>query len=96
VDEELAMSATFEMVDFNCEPREVTAIVIPIAIPAAIKPYSMAVLPESFSAKKTKSSMPPFAGWNARQARLLRMAYLSGDNFATFWQVPSMLTSPVF
>jgi hypothetical protein len=39
------MSAKFEIVDFTCEPRELTAMVIPIAIPAAIKLYSMDVLP---------------------------------------------------
>jgi hypothetical protein len=51
VDDEPAMSAKFEMVDFTCEPKELAAIVIPIAIPAAIKPYSMAVLPEAFLAR---------------------------------------------
>jgi hypothetical protein len=39
------MSAKFEIVDFTCEPRELTAMVIPIAIPAAIKLYSIDVLP---------------------------------------------------
>jgi hypothetical protein len=54
VDEELAMSAKFEMVDFTCEPKELTAMVIPIAIPAAIKPYSIDVFPESLSANSGK------------------------------------------
>jgi hypothetical protein len=62
VDDELAMSAKFEMVDFTCEPNELTAMVIPIAIPAAIKPYSMAVLPESFLARTRKSRRRPWAG----------------------------------
>jgi hypothetical protein len=43
------MSAKFEIVDFTCEPRELTAMVIPIAIPAAIKPYSIDVLPAPLS-----------------------------------------------
>ena len=44
----LAISAK---VDFKCVPREVTAIVIPTAIPAAIKPYSKDVPPEVIVAK---------------------------------------------
>jgi hypothetical protein len=40
------MSARLEIVDFTCEPRELTAMLIPIAIPAAIKPYSIDVFPE--------------------------------------------------
>jgi hypothetical protein len=31
----------------SCEPTPLTAVMITIAIPAAIKPYSMAVAPES-------------------------------------------------
>jgi hypothetical protein len=33
-------------VDFNCVPREAAAMVIPTAIPAAIRPYSKDVPPE--------------------------------------------------
>jgi hypothetical protein len=57
VDEELAISAKFEMVDFTREPRELTAMLIPIAILAAINRYSTAVLPASF----LKSVMPSLA-----------------------------------
>jgi hypothetical protein len=61
------MSAKFEMVDFKCEPREVTAMVIPIAIPAAIKPYSTDVFPASLLPNSRKSCMWASAGTSASE-----------------------------
>ena len=59
----LAISAK---VDFKCVPREVTAIVIPTAIPAAIKPYSKDVPPES--------SLPNrLMGWSMETSRCQRL-----------------------
>ena len=38
---------------FNCEPRVLTTAMIATEIPAAMRPYSMAVAPESFFKKAT-------------------------------------------
>jgi hypothetical protein len=40
---------------FRFVPRPLTTVMIAIEIPAAIRPYSMAVAPDSFFKKCTKS-----------------------------------------
>jgi hypothetical protein len=41
---------------FNCKPSELTTVMMTTDIPAAIKPYSMAVAPDSSFAKRFKKS----------------------------------------
>jgi hypothetical protein len=56
-------------VEFNCVPRVITAVMIATEMPAAIRPYSMAVAADSSSTKRVMrlfmccylSSMPPLA-----------------------------------
>src|SRR6266566_6502233 len=53
----MAVAAAFSLV-FNAVPTEFTAAMIATAMPAAIKPYSMAVAPDSLLRKRdTKLSM---------------------------------------
>jgi hypothetical protein len=83
------------MVDFTCEPRELTAMLVPIATPAAIRPYSMEVFPKSLLANPWKTRTGSSAvRLKARQlpssnrTRLLGTGVPPSDNFATLWQVP--------
>ena len=51
----LMAAETDENVVFNCVPRPSTAAMIATAMPAAIRPYSMAVAPVSFFRKRKKA-----------------------------------------
>jgi hypothetical protein len=39
-------------VDFNCEPSLLTTVMMATEMPAAIRPYSMVIAPDSLSAKR--------------------------------------------
>src|ERR1700704_5324790 len=56
---------TFENVVLSCPPREFTTAIIATEMPAAIRPYSMAVAPDSSFAKRLTRVFIVFAPYGS-------------------------------